>query len=323
MGNAAQLAMSAVDKLRSGFRPATLRQYRRMWSDFIAFQVAAGLFPYQVNIHLLLAFLEFLHHNGISSSHLQNHLTAIRALHILHGLDTSAFRDERLALFVKATRLQAPFNPSISAHLDVTLLQRIIQQCDSMQFPVIFKPLYLVVFFSFLRLSNVLPHSVASFDHTRQLARGDVIFGDSGAVLLIKWSKTMQNRKDFTTVSLPDLAGSNLCPIMALRTMFATFKGTDNSPVFLIPRNKGLVPLTDSVARKHLKDISKALSLSKVLTFHDFRRGGAAWAFSQGVPLEHIMKHGTWKSDAVWTYLSSAVTTTSPVALAFQRALRT
>ena len=193
MSNAAQLAMSAVDKLMSGFRPATLRQYRRMWSDFIAFQVAAGLFPYQVNIHLLLAFLEFLHHNGISPSHLQNHLTAIRALHILHGLDTSAFRDERLALFVKATRLQAPFNPSISAHLDVTLLQRIIQQCDSMQFPVIFKPLWF--FFSFLRLSNVLPHSVASFDHTRQLARGDVILGDSGAVLVIKWSKKCRTER--------------------------------------------------------------------------------------------------------------------------------
>ena len=135
-------------------------------------------------------------------------------------------------------------------------------------------------------------------------------------------SKTMQNRKDFATVSLPNLAGSNLCPIMALRIMFATFQGTDNSPVFVIPRSKRLVPLTDSVARKRLKDISKALCLSKVLTFHDFRRGGAAWAFSHGVPLEHIMKHGTWKSDAIWTYLSSSVTTTSPVALAFQRVLR-
>ena len=322
MGDAAQLATSAVDKLMSGFRPATLRQYRRMWSDFIAFQVAAGLLSYQVNVHLLLAFLEFLNHNGIAASQLQNYLTAIRALHILHGLDTSAFRDERLALFVKATRLQAPFHPSIPAHLDITLLERIIKQCDNMQFSVVFKPLYLMIFFSFLRLSNVLPHSVASFDHTRQLARGDVIFGDSGAVLLLKWSKTMQNRKDFATVSLPNLAGSNLCPIMALRIMFATFQGTDNSPVFVIPRSKGLVPLTDSVARKHLKDISKALCLSKVLTFHDFRRGGAAWAFSHGVPLEHIMKHGTWKSDAIWTYLSSSVTTTSPVALAFQRVLR-
>ena len=178
-----------------------------------------------------------------------------------------------------------------------------------------------MVFFSFLRLSNVLPHSVASFDHTRQLAHGDVIFGDLGAVLLLKWSKTMQNRKEFAIVSLPDLAGSNLCPILALKVMFHRFQGNDNSPVFVILRRKGLVPLTDSVARKHLKDISRALCLDKVLTFHDFRRGGAAWAFSHGVPLEHIMKHGTWKSDAIWTYLFSSVTTSSPVALAFQHAL--
>ena len=86
MGDAAQLATSAVDKLMSGFRPATLRQHHRMY--FVAFQVAAGLLPCQVNVHLLLAFLEFLNHNGLASSQLQNYLTAIRALHILHGLDT-------------------------------------------------------------------------------------------------------------------------------------------------------------------------------------------------------------------------------------------
>ena len=153
------------------------------------------------------------------------------------------------------------------------------------------------------------------------MARGDVIFGETGAILLVKWSKTMQNRKDVATVSLPDLAGSNLCPILALKVMFHRFHGTKNSPVFLIPRSKGLVPLTDLVARKHLKDISRSLCLDKVLTFHDFCRAGAAWAFSHCVPLEHIMKHGTWKSDAIWTYLSSAVTTSSPVALAFQNAL--
>ena len=57
------------------------------------------------------------------------------------------------------------------------------------------------------------------------------------------------------------------------------------------------------------------------LTFHDFRRGGALWAFQNGVPLEHIMHHGTWKSDAIWTYLSSSFTAVSPVAFAFQQAL--
>ena len=214
-----------------------------------------------------------------------------------------------MSLFLKALKIQAPFSPRIPAQLDVPLVECIIKQCDSFQFPVVFKPLYLVVLFSFLRLSNVLPHSMASFDHTRH---GDVIFGEMGAVLLLKWSKTMQNRKDFATVSLPDLGGSNLCPILALKFMFHRLQATENCPVFLIPRRKGLVPLTDSVTRKHLKDISRSLCLERVLTFHDFRRVGAAWAFSYGVPLEHIMKHGTWKSDAIWTYLSSAVTTSAP-----------
>ena len=77
MGIAAQLAISAVDNLLSDFHPSTLRQYRRMWMDFMAFQVAAGLLSYQVTVHLLLAFLEYLNHNGIAYSESQNYLTAI------------------------------------------------------------------------------------------------------------------------------------------------------------------------------------------------------------------------------------------------------
>ena len=129
-----------------------------------------------------------------------------------------------------------------------------------------------------------MPHSVAKFDHTRQLARADVIFGETGAVLLIKWSKTMHNRKDFANISLPDLAGSHLCPILALKVMFQRFPDSENSPVFVLPRSKGLVALTDSVACKHLKDISWSLGLEKLLTFRDFHRAGAAWAFHHPIP---------------------------------------
>ena len=283
MGRAAQLATSAAAKLLSGFRPSTLHQYCRIWMDFIGFQVAAGLLSYQVTVQILLSFLEYLHQNHISSGHLQNYLTAIRALHIVYGLETVAFKDKRLPLLLKAIKIQAPFKPRLLAHLDVPLLERIIQQCDYLQFRVIFKPLYLTMFFSFLRLSTVLPHSVEKFDYTRQLARADVIWGETGAVLLIKYYKTMQNRKDFATISPPDLAGCQLCPALALKVMFQRFPGPENSPVFVIPRSKGLVPLIDSVACKHLKDISKSLGLKTSLTFHDFRRAGAAWGFQHGV----------------------------------------
>ena len=94
-----------------------------------------------------------------------------------------------------------------------------------------------------------------------------------------------------------------------------------NEPLFVVPRSQHLVPLTYSVARKHLKDISAHLGLPKTLTFHDFCRAGASWAFQNGLPLEHIMKHGTWRSDAIWGYLSSSPTLESPVSRAFKSAL--
>ena len=166
--------------------------------------------------------------------------------------------------------------------LDIDLLQKIVNQCEKFSFLVVFKPLYLVAFFSFMRLSNLLPHSISTFDHTRQLAKGDVIFGQQGAVLVVIWSKTMQNRNEFATIPLPDLQHSSLCLVTALRTLLQAFPGDSNSPVFVIPRQRKWVPLTDSVARKHVKNICKALGLQKALTFHDSEGLGLLGLSSRG-----------------------------------------
>jgi hypothetical protein len=41
------------------------------------------------------------------------------------------------------------------------------------------------------------------------------------------------------------------------------------------------------------------------LTFsmHSLRKGGATLAHMAGIPVDHIMTHGTWTSNAVWKYL--------------------
>ena len=164
---AAQLVTLASDRLLDGFRPAMKRQYIRMWLDFQSFKVAAGLPTHQVGVFILLSFIEYLFQNFHSHRNMANYLAGLRAHHILHGLNTLSFKDERLALYLKSLKLQ-------------------------MNFATIFKPLHLLCFISFLHLSNILPHSVATFDHTRQLARADYICTAEGAVLLIKWSKTLQ-----------------------------------------------------------------------------------------------------------------------------------
>ena len=108
-----------------------------MWSNFLAFQVAAGLLPCQVTVQLLLSFLEFLHQNAISPGHISNYLTALRALHIVYVLDTSAFKDERLSLILKSLKLQAPFKPKLVLSLDIELLQRFVDQCDKFSLSVV------------------------------------------------------------------------------------------------------------------------------------------------------------------------------------------
>ena len=120
-----------------------------------------------------------------------NYLAALRAFHIIHGMDTTVFKDEHVLLFLKAIRIQAPFRPHSVLPLDITLLERILIACDHFKHPVVFKALYSLTFFSFLKLSNLLPHSLSSYDHTRQMSPGDVFFIEQGAVLLLKWSKTM------------------------------------------------------------------------------------------------------------------------------------
>ena len=98
LGTVAQLAISAAARLLSEFSPSTLRQYHRMWADFLAFQAVAGLLHLKVTVQSLLSFHEYLHQNVFGTGQLSNYLTALRALYIVHGLETFPFRDERLPL---------------------------------------------------------------------------------------------------------------------------------------------------------------------------------------------------------------------------------
>ena len=316
--HASQFAESALDRLKKGFRPATWLQYRRMFAQFIAFLEYENTHVLQVNTIVLLAFMEFCYQSGLSQANISNHLSAIRAMFIVYGLNTKPFQDERVPLYIKSLKINANFKPTMTKLVSIDMLQQIVSLCDQKQFPIVFKALYLFCFFSFMRLSNVLPHSVAQFDLTRHLTRGDIIFGQKICTVIVKWSKTIQDRKETTTISLPILGESNLCPVAALKAMYSILPASKNSPLFVVYRQGVLFPLTDSAARKHLKSISTMLNISPHLTFHAFRRSATTWAFHHGVSLQEIMKHGTWSSEAVWRYIKSVPSSSSQVARTFQ-----
>ena len=60
-------------------------------------------------------------------------------------------------------------------------------------------------------------------------------------MVIIKWSKTMQNRAKVATISLPYLGFSPLCPVKALVTMLAASGQDPDRPLFQVCKPAALV----------------------------------------------------------------------------------
>ena len=259
--------------------------YRRMFGLFMAFLVVLDLSLHRISTMNILAFMEYLAESSMSPDNIINHLTAARSLAIIYACDTLPFRDHRIPLFIKSLKINRSFQPKITLLVDENLLLKIITVSQHLPNSQVFTALYLFCFFSSLRLSNIIPHAVNAFDSTRHLCVGDIIFSDAGAPVIIKWSKTIQDRVSSTTVTIPSLGASALCLIRSLTSMLAARKVSLGAPLFLLQSSSQWLTLTDSRARKHLKQVLQILDLPRIVTFHDFRRRGATWAFSKGVPI--------------------------------------
>ena len=266
--------------------------------------------------------MEYLVENGYSSANISNNMAGIRANFIMNGLDTAPFRNDQIAMYHKALKLNIPFTPRKTFLISTDCLRDIVRITKSLPNSDIFVSLYTLAFFSCLRLSNLLPHSVKNFDIHKHLAKGDIILSDKNATLIIKWSKTIQNRRDIATVVVPRLGTSQICPVTPLEKVLEMTPHDDNAPVFQILRNHGYVPLTDSVARKHLAKVARLLNIERI-TFHDFRRSGTTWAHEHGVPIDAIKAHGTWKSDVVYSYIATNFKPSQKVSDTFQQHLLT
>ena len=150
---------------------------------------------------------------------MSNNVAAIKSLSLVYGQDMSQCLDNRISLFVKSIKNNSQLAPTVRSLIDVEVLGHILQAATKFPFPVVYLPLYLLFIFSFLRISNILHHTIASFDVSRQLARGDIIFGNDQATIIIKWSKTIQDRTNITTIHIPVLGNSPLCPVASLKSM--------------------------------------------------------------------------------------------------------
>ena len=288
----------------------------------MAFCIFAQFSIFHLNTNHILVFLEFLVFNGMSTASIANYLSAIKAKLSIYAVDVSPFSHPQIKYFTRSLTLAAPLRISLKTVIDIDTLKAIVMKCDSMYMGQIFKAAFLLSFVSFLRISNLVPHSMQTFNPMEQLARADVFFAPPGAHILIKWSKTLQSKNQVRLLKIPSLTNSPLCPVSALKTLLLITPHGDNNPLFQIKYKQKWVPVTDSRLRRALAAILLSLQLhNSKLTFHSFRRSGATLAFNSSVPLQDIQSHGTWSSDCVWSYITQDHNVTDKVASTFQSLL--
>ena len=108
----------------------------------------------------LLCFLECLQFNGVKQPQMANYLSAIKTKFLILGLDVACFSDYRLRYYQKTVHMSSPLNVKLKRKIDIPLLKRIVQHSDFTYMGQVFKALYLFSFYSFQRLSNIVPHNI-------------------------------------------------------------------------------------------------------------------------------------------------------------------
>ena len=253
---------------------------------------------------------------------MSNFVSAIKAQFVIRGLNFRIWEHPNIKYFIKAVKINRPICVKRKNIMDSQTLGQLVKLCDFEHLGHIFKAVFLVIFFGFMCLPSIAPHSVASFDPSRHLVTGDVIFTKNFDKIIMKWSKTFQTRDKLHFITLPRLHTSILCPYRVLKSVMKTYRPVSQEAWFQYYSVGKWHPLTDTRIKKMLTKLNKKMGLHPHhYTFHSFRRSGGTFAYNVDIPLQDIKHHGSWASDCVWSYIQEDHQRSEKVARAFAKIL--
>ena len=102
----------------------------------MAFLVAAGLLPSQVNVRVLLAFMECLCQNKLIPSNISNYIAGIPAYCVIYNIPTISFRDEKIQMFIRSLKINRPLvikNTSVLTHDMLINILEVIARLEAPQ----------------------------------------------------------------------------------------------------------------------------------------------------------------------------------------------
>ena len=165
-------------------------------------------------------------------------------------------------------------------------LKCIVEVCDTMYISQIYKALYLMAFYSFMRISNLASHVADRFSPATHLAKWDLFFRHPG-VQVLKWSYIMQCKNKIQLIKIPSLGQAKVCPVAAQLKVLALILG--GKKTLLLFKHKYMV--NGKTGQETLKMTKLGKDPAK-FPLHTFCKPGATMAFNASrMSLQEIKKN--------------------------------
>jgi integrase len=302
-------------RLQDAYRPATRRNHDTAFMAFLMYAIFYELSIKNIEIFSLLAFIEFLVDSKLTVATIKNYISALKAKLNALGIKTAAFHSPRVALVLLSLEKHQKVMFKPKPIITPVQFQSLFIKAEVLPLKLFFRMAIILAYMAFMRISNISPKSGGAYDVLRDIRRGDVRITASGIVIHIRWSKTLQKYRQTASIPLYAIPNSILCPknnFINLQNQFPV-KATDP----LLSYNAGgvLRVVTQSQLRAAFSRLVQLLNLNSNLSFHSLRRSGASLAFASGVQFSSIQAHGTWTSDALWSYIDHSARDASVPAL--------
>jgi integrase len=300
------LHIQAMKSRAAALSEGTKRNINTQLKAYLLFACYFEIHPkFPVTLDTLSAYIAFLANSMKAPSTVLNYLAGLKTIHKVIDLPFPLLESYMIKMQLKGVAKQLQHTPHQAQPISPQTLIHIYDKLDfSDSYNVSLWASFIVAFFTFARLSNIVPMSANKFDPHKDLTRADIFLASDGLLVHIKWSKTIQDHSRYLLIPLVQIPQHPLCPLNAVNNMIQVSPASPNSPAFSYKKGTQLFTLTHSSLVDSFRILLSSLGLDPLqYSGHSFRRAGASYAFSAGVRSEQIQHHGDWRSTAYLQYI--------------------
>lgn len=294
------------ETMKKGYQETTMRNLRSQALVYNRFCEFYGLPKFPATAWQMVRFARYVANTVTSYETVQNYLSGVRTLHKLGGFEVPGPDEPNVRHLMRAIKQELAHPIKQAEPMTPQLLRQIYEHVDLKdECHIVCYTALLVGFCLFLRKSNLVPEGAGNFNPQKQLTRADVRLGENIALVMVRWTKTIQYKEKELVLPLLSAKDLRLCPIFWLKLMCKKVVASDIDPLFsLSGGSKGITPLTyEKLARQLKLWVQKTGKLGDRYTLHGLRRGGACHALEVGLMGEELKILGDWATDAYMRYL--------------------